>query len=112
MSSYATAQFLSGTLATLPAVSVQLYRIPELPIEGPCSLVDRIGELTLNPLGFSPLWFEPRFRFLTAVVRASLGSHLGKHKFCLRIIRWFFSGVRLPLMNDRLDISEIFLKGP
>ena len=25
---------------------------------GPHSLMDR--ELTLNPLGFSPMWFEPR----------------------------------------------------
>ena len=36
-------------------------------------------------------------------------------KFCLRMVRWFFSGFsgfRPPLMNDRLDISEIFLKGP
>ena len=39
----------------------------------------------------------------------------GKAKFCLRMVRWFFSGFfgfRPPLMNDRLDISEIFLKGP
>ena len=36
-------------------------------------------------------------------------------KFCLRMVRWFFSGFsgfRPPSMNDRLDISEIFLKGP
>ena len=39
----------------------------------------------------------------------------GKAKFCLRMVRWFFSGFsgfRPPSMNDRLDISEIFLKGP
>ena len=39
----------------------------------------------------------------------------GKAKFCLRMVRWFFSGYsgfRPPSMNDRLDISEIFLKGP
>ena len=38
----------------------------------------------------------------------------GKAKFCLRMVRWFFSGFsgfRPPSMNDRLDISEIFLKG-
>ena len=53
-------------------------------------------------------------RFLTAVVRASLGSR-GKAKFCLRMVKWFFpgySGFRPALMNNRLDISEIFLKGP
>ena len=56
-----------------------------------------------SPLGFSPLWFEPR-----------LGPR-EKAKFCLQMVRWFFpgfSGFRPPLMNDRLDISEIFLKGP
>ena len=39
----------------------------------------------------------------------------GKAKFCLRMVRWFFSGFsgfRPPSMNDRLDISELFLKGP
>ena len=53
-------------------------------------------------------------RFLTAVVRAMLGSR-GKAKFCLQMVGWFFpgfSGFHPPLMNDRLYISEIFLKGP
>ena len=38
----------------------------------------------------------------------------GKAKFCLRIVRWFFPGFSSfhpPLMNDWLDISEIFLNG-
>ena len=38
----------------------------------------------------------------------------GKAKFLLRMVRWFFSrfsGFCLQLMNDRLDTSEIFLKG-
>ena len=38
----------------------------------------------------------------------------GKAKFCLRMVKWFlsrFSGFRPLLMNDRLDTSEIFLKG-
>ena len=53
------------------------------------------GKLTLNPLGFSPQWFKP------------CSSHMWES-------RWFFpgfSGFRPPLMNDRLDISEIFTKG-
>ena len=39
----------------------------------------------------------------------------GKAMFCLRMVRWFspgFSGFCPPLMNDRLDTSEIFLKEP
>ena len=43
----------------------------------------------------------------------------GKAKFCLRMVSCFFffffpgfSGFRPPLMNDRLDIREIFSKGP
>ena len=52
-------------------------------------------------------------RFLTAVVRASLGSCV-KAKFYLRMVSWFFpgfSGFRPPLLKDLLNISEIFLKG-
>ena len=43
-------------------------------------------------------------RFLTALVRASLGS-CGKAKFCLQMVRLFFPGFssfRPPSMNDRL----------
>ena len=44
-------------------------------------------------------------------------NHLTIHKqnLALRMVRWFFSGFsgfRPPSMNHRLDISEIFLKGP
>ena len=50
-------------------------------------------------------------RFLTAVVRALLGSHVGKQSSAYG---WSggFSPSSPPLMKDRLDISEIFLKGP
>ena len=54
-------------------------------------------------------------RFLTAVVQTSLGSHVGKPSSAYRWSGGFFpgfSGFRPPLMNDQLDISEIFLKGP
>ena len=64
-------------------------------------IVQWIGELTLNPLGFLPLWFEP------------CHGQCVKAKFCLLMVRCFFPGFpgfRLPLMNDRLDISGIFLK--
>ena len=56
-----------------------------------------------------------RIRFLTAVVLASLGSHVGKPSSTYgggQVVFPRFSGFRLPLMNNRLDISEIFLKGP
>ena len=63
------------------------------------------GELTLNPLGFSQLWFQPS------------SGHVGKPSSAYG---WsggfFFPGSLLffspPLMNDWLNISEIFLKGP
>ena len=63
-----------------------------------------IGELTLNPLGFPPLWFEP------------CSGHMWESQVLLTdgqvvFFPWFFS-FRPPLMNDWLDISEIFLKGP
>ena len=70
-------------------------------LAGPRSLVDRRVD-------------SKSTRFLTAVVRALLGSR-GKAKFCLRMVRWFlpgFSGFPPSLRNNRLDISEIFLKGP
>ena len=38
----------------------------------------------------------------------------GKAKFCLWVVRWFFpefSSFRPPLMDDRLNMGEIFLKG-
>ena len=46
--------------------------------------------------------------FLTAVVRASLGSHVGKPSSAYGWSGVFFprfTGFRLPLMNDRLDIG-------
>ena len=58
-----------------------------------------IGECTLNPLGFSPLWFE-------------LGSHLGNPSSAYGCPGGFSTGffiVRPSVMNDWLDISEIFL---
>ena len=48
------------------------------------------------------------------MVRASLGSHVGKPSSAYGWSGGFspgFSGFHPPLMNDRLDISEIFLKG-
>ena len=62
-----------------------------------------IRELTLNLLGFSPLWFEPRSGHMwESQVRLTDGQ-----------VIFFsgFSGFCPPLMNDRFDISEIFLKG-
>ena len=62
-----------------------------------------IGELTLNPLDFSPLWFKTR------------SGHMWESQVLLtygQVVFPGFSGFRLHLMNDRLDISEIFLKGP
>ena len=53
-------------------------------------------------------------RFLTALVRASLGSYVGKPSSAYGRQVVFFpgsSGFRPSLMNDRLDITEIFLKG-
>ena len=53
-------------------------------------------------------------RFLTAVVRASLGSHVGKPSSAYGWSGGFsleFSSFRPPLMSDQLNISEIFLKG-
>ena len=61
--------------------------------EGPRNLVDRRVD-------------SKSIMFLTSVVRA---------KFCLQMVRWFFPGFssfRPHLMNGRLDINEIFLKGP
>ena len=49
-------------------------------------------------------------RFLTAVVQALLGSHVGRPS---SLYGWFFpgfSGFRPPLINDRPSIIEIFLK--
>ena len=43
--------------------------------------------------------------FFAVVVRASPGT-----KFCLRMVRWFFtgfSGFRPPLMNDQIDMCYI-----
>ena len=60
------------------------------------------GELALNPIGFTPL-FEPR------------SGHLWESQVLLTDGQVVFPrvlGFRPPLMNDRLDISEIFLKGP
>ena len=64
------------------------------------SLVDK---LTLNPLGFSTLWFEPR------------SGHMWESQVLLKAGQVGFPGFSSffpPFMNDRLDISEIFLKGP
>ena len=61
-----------------------------------------IRELTLNPLGFSPLWFEPRSGHMWESQVLLMDGQVFFHRF---------SGFRPPLMNDRLDISEIFLKG-
>ena len=68
-------------------------------IRGPRSLVDR----TPNPLGFSPLWFEPSSGYMWESQVLLTDGQVGFPQV---------SGFRPPLMNDRLDISEIFLKGP
>ena len=50
-------------------------------------------------------------RFLTAVVRASLGSHVGKPSSAYGWSGGFsprFSGFHPPFMNSWLDISEIY----
>ena len=57
----------------------------------------------LNPLGFSPLWFEHR------------SGHMWESQVLLTDGQVIFPRVlrfRPPLMNDLLDISEILLKGP
>ena len=57
----------------------------------------------VNPFGFSPLWFEPHL------------AHVGKPSPAYGWSGVFFprfSGFCPPLMNNQLDISEIFLKGP
>ena len=69
---------------------------------GPHSLVDRRVA-------------SESIRFLTPVVQALLGPQMGKPSSAYGWSDGFFprfSGFRPPLMNDRLDISEIFLKGP
>ena len=53
--------------------------------------------------------------FLDSGLLGNRSGHItcGKGVICLRMIRWFspgYSGFRQPLMNDQLDISEIFLK--
>ena len=50
-------------------------------------------------------------------VTSDLGLHCLLRPVCPNtwVVRWFFSGFsgfRPPSMNNRLDISEIFLKGP
>ena len=64
---------------------------------GPRSLVD------LNSSGFSPLLLEPS------------SSHMWESQVLLtdgHVVIPRFSIFRPPLMNDHLDMSEIFLKGP
>ena len=68
---------------------------------GPHSLVDRRVD-------------SESIRFLTAVIQASVGSPVGKPSSAHGGSGGFspvFSGFCPPLMNNRLDISEIFLKG-
>ena len=66
---------------------------------------------------------KPQFNYIKVGLRGSkLYRHVfvmdvtcGKAKLCLWMVRWFlpgFSGFHPPLMNDRLDIGEISLKGP
>ena len=64
-----------------------------------------IRELTLNPLGFSTLWLEPH------------SGHIWESQVLLMDGQVVFPpGSPVfsspPLMNDQLDISEKFLKGP
>ena len=49
------------------------------------------------------------------LILCALGSHVGQPSSAYGWLGVFFpgfSGFRPPLMKDRLDISEIFLKGP
>ena len=61
-------------------------------VAGPGTLV--IRELTLNPLGFSPLWIEPR------------SGHMWESQVLLTDGQVVSPGS--PVFNDRLDISDFF----
>ena len=78
-------------MATLITVQFQLL----IQTADPRSLVD-------NTLGFSALWFEP------------CSGHMLESQVLLIDGQVFFPrfpGFRPPLLNDCLDMSEIFLKG-
>ena len=81
--------------------AVRICVNPFMPGRAPVAYWRR--ELALNPLGFSPLWFEPR------------SGHMWESHVLLtddgQVLFPWFSGFPPPLINDRLDISEIFLKG-
>ena len=62
-----------------------------------------INRLWCSKQIFSPLWFKPS------------SDHMWESQVLLtdgQVVFPGFSSFRPPLMNDRLDISEIFLKGP
>ena len=63
----------------------------------------RVTGRTLNPLGFSSLWFEPRSGHMWES-RSAYGRQV--------VFSPGSSCFRPSLINDRLDITEIFLKGP
>ena len=72
-----------------------------------------IRELTLNPLCLSPLWFEPRSGDMWETqVLLTEGKVFFYPGFSGLRSLLMNSDLRSLLMNDRLDISEIFLKGP
>ena len=86
---------------------LELYKCESkfyLQIAGPRNLVDR----TLNPLGFSPLLFEPRSGHMWESQVLLADGQVFFFFFCFVFWVFFpgFSGFRPPLMNDRLDILE------
>ena len=73
-------------------------------------MLERLKIMSLDEVG---AWSIPQFYCFYFIDYPE--PKYDRHTFCLRMVRWFFSGFsgfRPPLMNDRLDISEIFLKGP
>ena len=66
-------------------------------IARPHSLVDKRADSYINPLGFSPLWFEPRSGYMCESQALLTDGQ----------VFFFpgFSGFRPHLMNNRLDIS-------
>ena len=87
-------------LVCVSGPAVRIYVNPFMPGRAPVAYW--IGELTLNSLGFSPLWFEPR------------SGHMWESHVLLKDGLVFFPGLSgfLPsLMNDRLDIVKYSWKG-
>ena len=57
---------------------------------------------------------RPVLQFCRTDLTALLRSHVRQAKFCLRVVRWFFSGIsrfRPTFQLTRLKMSEIILTG-